>query len=31
MPKVNLDWNLIANVAVAVIVVHYVGKLTGWW
>jgi hypothetical protein len=31
MPKVNLDWNLIANVALAVLVVELVGKITGWW
>ena len=31
MPKVNLDVNLLANVALAVLVVELVGKITGWW
>ena len=33
MPKVNvkLDLNLLANVAIAVLVVDLVGKFTGWW
>lgn len=31
MPHLELDWNLMVNVAVAVVVVEVVGKLTGWW
>jgi hypothetical protein len=31
MPKITLDINLIANVALAVIVVELVGKITGLW
>jgi len=31
MPKVALDVNLLANVALAVVVVELVGKVTGWW
>ena len=27
----NLDFNLILNVAVAVVAVDWLGKLTGWW
>ena len=31
MPKVTLDVNLLDNVALAVLVVELVGKITGWW
>ena len=31
MPDLHLDWNLLVNVAVAMVVVEVVGKLTGWW
>ena len=31
MPKVTLDVNLLANVALAVLVIELVGKITGWW
>lgn len=31
MPKVTLDVNLLVNVALAVVVVELVGKITGWW
>jgi len=27
----SLDWHLVLNAAVAVVVVELVGKLTGWW
>jgi len=29
MPR--LDWHLVLNTAVAVVVVELVGKVTGWW
>lgn len=31
MADIHLDLNTIVNVAVAVVVVELVGKLTGWW